>query len=242
MATEADDSQQDRSTQLKMDIPDLSFAAVPLDPREVRAVAGPPLLPGRLLLGGPFWAPLPGGPSGDDPEIAAFRDDPAWRWVLGVMALSLHPDDGGQERFERAWVDVALDRTDGGEPAAVAWSMKPDRSAREMTRSTKVTLGPSLTIADIGIDAQVERGVERVLEDVSLEALNEKTASGRWVLRRTRSAELRGCTRLVMVVRAPRDSVVQARLDVGCVSARKRYVFFWPTTTHAEPDRVTTLP
>ncbi len=226
---------------LTIDVPDLSLDRIELAPREVRG-GERPLAPGTASLGGPFWTLLPKDLPDDDPEAAAFRSDPLWRWVVGVLALSLDVDDESDERYERAWVDITLSRKDAAEPQAVAWSMKPDRVSREVSRSTKVTLGPSLTIADLGIEAGVERGVVRSLEDVSIEALREKTATPRWLLRRTASAQLRGCTRLALVVRAPSDSLIEADVDVGFVSARRRWVFFWSKLRGEQPRRSSTLP
>jgi hypothetical protein len=224
------------------EVPELSVIPIDLEPREVRGGADLSQLPGRVSLGGPFWAALPEGKAEDDPETAAFRQDPAWRWVLGVLALSLYVSDQEPDRYERVWVDVKLVRQDGGVPDAVAWSMKPDRASQEVSRSTKVTLVPSLKIADVGVDASIERGTAQTMEDVRIEALGEMTASTRWVFRRTGSAELRGCTRLAIVVRAPRDVGVEAHLDVGVVSAHRRAVFFWPRTEHHPPGQVTVLP
>lgn len=227
---------------LTVDVPELGLVPVALEPREVRSGATSGALPGRVALGGPFWAPLPTSFAADDPETAAFRQDPAWRWVLGVLALSLDTDDDPGQRYERVWVDVALSRPDHGEPPAVAWSMKPDRETRPASRSTTVAISPSLKIADVGIDATVERGIQRILEEVSIEALNEKTPTARWVLRRTETAELRGCTRLALVVRAPGSGVVEATVDIGLVSARRRAVFFWARTTHERPRQTSVLP
>jgi hypothetical protein len=47
---------------------------------------------------------------------------------------------------------------------------------------------------------------------------------------------------LALVVRTPRGAIVEARLDVGCVTARRKLVFFWPKTAHTQPERVSTLP
>lgn len=225
-----------------LEIPELEMRPVALEPREVRGVEEDPERPGRVCLGGPFWTLLPTDYADQDADTKAFREDPNWRWVLGVLSLSLNLDDGIPERYERAWLTIKLIRPDGTEPTAIAWSMKPDRSSSPVTRSTKVSLGPKLTIADAGIDASVERGTERVIQDVSLDALNEKTPEPEWRLRRTDSAELEGCTRLAVIVRAPALAEVQAQLDIGYVTARRRAVFFWPNTAHHQPQRVTRLP
>ncbi len=227
---------------LSLEIPELQMRPVALEPREVRGEGGNPERPGRVCLGGPFWTLLPDDYPDEDAQTKAFREDPNWRWVLGVLALSLNIEEGIPERYDRAWLTVKLVRPDGAEPAAIAWSIKPDRLSSPVTRSTKVSLGPKLTIADAGIDASVERGTERIIQDVSLDALNEKTPEPEWRLRRTDSAELEGCARFALIVRAPVIADVEARLDIGYVTARRRAVFFWPSTAHQEPQRVTKLP
>ncbi len=222
-------------------VPALDLAPVDLEPREVRGDDGPAEVPGAVLLGGPYWTDLPVDYQAGDPETAAFLDDPGSRWLLGVMALSLHLD-GGSERFERAWLTLSLARPDGQSPEAVAWSMKPDRVADEVKRSTKVSMGPKLTIMDVGIDASVERGVERVMKEVAVDALNEKTSTPRWVLNRTGATDLAGCTRLALVVRAPAGVPVSTSIDVGYVTARRKAVFFWPRTEHQQARQSGVLP
>jgi hypothetical protein len=224
-----------------LDIPVLQMLPVALERREVRG-EGDVDRPGEVCLGGPFWTLLPDDYPDEDSDTKAFRRDPGWRWILGVLALSLNTDAGTQERYDRVWLSLSLTRPDGESPPAIAWSMKPDRLSSSVTRSTKVTMGPKLTIADVGIDANVERGTERALQDVSLDALNEKTPQPQWRLCRTHSAELLGCIRLALIVRAPATAEVEARLDLGYVTSRRRCVFFWPNTPHQEPRRVTKLP
>jgi hypothetical protein len=224
----------------QIDIPDLVLAPVELQPREVRGGDDAVEPAGQVLLGGPFWAPLPADYLADDPDSQAFLDDPSMRWLVGVMAFSLQQDAGG-ERFERAWLTLTLAGVDGAEPP-VAWSMKPDRIASDVKRSTSLSLGPKLTIADVGIEASVQRGVERVMQDVSVLATGEKTPSPRWTLSRTPSAPLTGSTRLAVVVRAPRDVAVTTAIDVGYVTARRQAVFFWPRTDHTRPQQTGVLP
>ncbi len=224
-----------------LDVPALDLQPVELEPREVRGDDGPDDVPGAVLLGGPYWTELPAGYAADDPDTAAFLDDAGSRWLLGVLALSLHLDHPS-ERFERAWLTLTMSRDDGQTPGAVAWSMKPDRVASEVSRSTKVSLGPKLTIADVGIDASVERGTERTMQEVSVDALNEKTSTPRWVLKRTGSADVDGCTRLAVVVRAPLEVPVKTAIDVGYVTARRKAVFFWPRTEHQRARQDGVLP
>ncbi|GAB3591248.1 hypothetical protein GCM10027446_08530 [Angustibacter peucedani] len=224
-----------------VDVPALDLQPIALEPRETRSDDRPDDVPGSVLLGGPFWTELPADYAKDDADTEAFREDGGSRWLLGVLALSLHLDHAS-ERFERAWLDLTMTRDDGLTPDAVAWSMKPDRVASEVSRSTKVSLGPKLTIADVGIDASVERGTERTMQEVSVDALNEKTSKPRWVLKRTGSADLDGCTRLAVVVRAPLDVAVKTTIDVGYVTARRKAVFFWPRTDHQQARQNGSLP
>jgi hypothetical protein len=225
---------------ITVDVPDLELHPVAMEPRETR---GDELEeePGQLLLGGPFWTPINAAPH-DDAEMSAFLGEPGYRWALGVLALSIHVDKSQSGRYERAWVNVELATPDAGAAEPIAWSMRPDRVSSPVKRSTSVTLTPKLTIEDLGIEGGIERGIERTLQDVSLDALNEKTPTPRWVLRRTKSAELSGCTRLALVVRAPAEADVEARLDVGCVTARRKLVFFWSKTPHEQRRRVSRVP
>lgn len=221
-------------------VPALDLRPIELEPRVVRGGAAD-APPGRLQLGGPFWTRLGPDTGGDHPETKGFLADPAWRWALGVLAFTVEPGDDG-DRYERAWVDLELIRIDGELPDAVVWSIRPERITHIATKSTTVSVGPSLQIGDVGVEAAVERGVERPMHDVALDPQGEMTTLARWLLRRTPSAELAGCTRLAVVVRAPRGSLVEARLTVGAVTARRKALFFWPRTEHLRPFQVSTVP
>jgi hypothetical protein len=222
---------------ITVDVPALDLAPIDLSHRSVRGlgVAAPV---GTVSLGGPFWTLLPDG----DSEHSAFGTDPAWRWLLGVLAVSFEPPAEAGDRYDRAWVEITLSRTDANEPLAVAWSMKPDRIAHDVSRTTRVSIGSDFKIADIGLDASLERETTTPLEQVSLEASREMTATPRWLFHRTPSAELRGCTRLALTVRAPVDSRVEAKVDFGCAVSHRRWVFFWKSDETVNSSATTILP
>jgi hypothetical protein len=218
---------------IELSIPDPSLRALTLEPRVERGGTPVPRLPARMSIGGPLAVPLDAKYVTGDDDLRTFiqREETA-DFFLVHMAATFVPDP--DEPFERAWLTVRLQRRDDvPEPMPIAWSMQPNRLSDEIERSTKVSIGPSLKIAGVGVEASVESGSTQVLRDVSLEARHELEANPTWVLERTRSAPIRGVQRFVLVVRSPRGVSTGGVVESGAVLRRR---LLGPITHRAAPE------
>jgi hypothetical protein len=206
---------------VELSIPDASPRSLTLEPRVERAGAPVPRLPGRISIGGPLAVPLDAERlAGDDDLLTFMQREKTADFFLVHMAATFVPDP--DEPFEKVWLTVRLQRRDDvAEPLPIAWSMRPNRLYDEFERSSKVSIGPSLKVAGVGVAASVESGSTQVLRDVSLEARHELEANPTWVLERTRSAPIRGVQRFVLVVRSPRRVSAGGVVESGAVLRRR---------------------
>jgi hypothetical protein len=206
---------------VELSIPDPSPYTLMLEPRVERAGTAVARLPGRISIGGPLTVPLDAKcVAGDDDLLTFIRREKTADFFLVHMAATFVADP--DEPFERVWLTVRLQRRDDvAEPVPIAWSMRPNRLYDEDERSSKVSIGPSLKIAGIGVAASVEHGSKQVLRDVSLEARHELEANPTWVLERTRAAPIRGVQRFVLIVRSPRGVSAGGVVESGAVVQRR---------------------
>lgn len=206
---------------IELSIPDPTPRALTLEPRVERGGTPAPWLPARMSIGGPLAVPLDADRVTGDDDLRTFiqREETA-DFFLVHLAATFVPDP--DEPFERAWLTVRLQRRDDvTEPMPIAWSMQPNRISDEVERSRKVSIGPSLKIAGVGVEASAASGSTQVLRDVSLEARHELEANPMWVLERTRSAPIRGVQRFVLVVRSPRGVSTGGVVESGAVLRRR---------------------
>lgn len=198
--------------------------ALLLEPRVERGNHGPlEPLPGVITVGGPVSIPLTSDRLKDDSELANFvAADGAYRYDLVHLAATFEPSE--DEPLDRAWIQISLSRFDGGAPPLpIAWSMKPDRVEDEGSRSTGIKLGGSVKIADVGIEAGVDRSNTHVMRDVRIEALHELQSTPTWVLHRTKGSPIRGNQRFVLVLRTPRQTLAAGVLELGATVHRRRF-------------------
>jgi hypothetical protein len=205
---------------LALDTPE--FHTLTLEPRVERGRhssrgALEPLV-GPVSIGGPVTVPLTKDAAKDDPELQAFLEgEKSHRYDLVHLAATFAPVD---EPLQRVWIAVQLTRPDGGpEPLPVAWSMKPIQLSDEVTMANKATVGADAKLLSAG----VELGSSRVSKDVSLQALYLMQSTPTWVLEETKSAQISGVQRFVLVVRSPKDAPARGRVDVGAIVTRKRF-------------------
>jgi hypothetical protein len=203
---------------IEIDLEPLTPRVVPLAPRVERGRSddvGPAV--GPVSVGGPISIPLTKESAPDDPDLAAFVDaDSDHRYDLVHLAGTFAPVD---EPLQRVWFIVQLARPDKGpSPLPIAWSMKPERLSDDVTNSSKATIGADAKLLSAGL----ELGSSRVSKDVSLQALYTMQSNPTWILERTKSAEISGTQRFVLVVRSPRDAPAHGRLEVGALIRKKR--------------------
>jgi hypothetical protein len=192
-----------------------------LEPRVERAGVPVAPLPRRISIGGPLAVPLDVERLADDDDLVTFVErETTADFFLVHLAATFIPDR--DEPLEKVWLTVRLRRLDEEpEPQPIAWSMRPNSLYDEVERSSKVRIGPSLKIAEVGVAASVESGTTQVLRDVSLEARYELQANPTWVLERTRSAPIRGVQRFVLVVRSPRGVSAGGVVETGAIVRRR---------------------
>lgn len=193
------------------DLPEQSLTLASADPDrgERGGSDGPvPPLQGRISIGGPLAMPVTAGLLAGDPQAQAFFAIESARASFHLVHLSVTFEDGPPPpALEWATVELALSNASSA-VQPVAWSMMPHRvtDTHELQRS--FTLGPQLKF--LGVEAkagEVSMAAKEQRTKVFLEALRDLQSVPKWRFTRTSNMPLRGAHRLIMVIRAERDSM-----------------------------------
>jgi hypothetical protein len=182
--------------------------------------ASPPELRDRLSLGEPLALPLTPDRTGEDAALRAFVEAEAATsgyWLVHLACTFTPADD---ERLERAWLTVSLERDDGAQaPGPIAWSMAPMRLERPLQRGRTLKIGANAAFASAG----VETGTTTTGAAVYLAALNLQEPTPTWEFTRTAADEIRGATQLALVVRAPRAAPVSGTVELTAALRTRRF-------------------
>ncbi|MFB7244400.1 hypothetical protein CW362_19975 [Streptomyces populi] len=218
---------------IDLDLPELTSTPVDLrlDERLTRhsapgsgAPAAPPVLGGRVALGGPIAAKVSNALVQKDPELAAFvESQPATsRYMLLHLSVTFMGAEDDPP-LDTASVEFAMDGGTGTAP--IAWSMTPSLVTRASQVSQTLKVGPQLKFfgAEVG-GLGVERSRSHQSDEVFLEALRELRSDPAWEFSRTRFDELRGSHRLAMIAHAPAGTTARAEVTVRA-NVRLRRVF-----------------
>lgn len=173
----------------------------------------------RISVGGPIHRRIDAD-STDDAELLHFLKEEAADsdfYLVHVTCTLRHRDD---EPFTEVLLELDLTQP-GAPPAPIAWSMLPDRVTEPVEVSRTVSLGPTMKILGVGIEAKGEAGLKLTKQVPSLEALYELESTPSWALYRTDSIELRGLYRFHLVVRAPKGSAVIGTTSIEAKVRRK---------------------
>ncbi|GAA4348900.1 hypothetical protein [Angustibacter luteus] len=173
----------------------------------------------RISVGGPIYRGIDAD-STDDPELRHFLAEDAADsdfYLVHLTCTLRHEDD---EPFTEVLLEIDLGES-GSAPAPIAWSMQPDRVTDAVEVSRTVSLGPTMKILGVGVEARGEAGRTLSRQVPSLEALYELESTPSWALYRTESVELRGLYRFHLVVRAPKDAAVTGTTSVEAKVRRK---------------------
>jgi len=194
-------------------------------------------LPGRLSLGGPVTRGI-SAESTDDAELRQFLtvDGAGYDFYLVRMSCTLRHD---RERpFNSAL--VAFDLSAKGEVASapIAWSMDPRRLFDPVEVSRTVSLGPSLKVSGIGLDATAGIGTQRERKDVFIEALYELESTPTWAMHRTASTQLRGVHTLNLVIRAQRGATTTGAVTASATVEQKRFGLIAYSATFPGNDKL----
>ena len=187
------------------------------------------MLDGRITVGGPLAVPVTPDYVANDAALRAFVAQEATSVTYHLVHLSLSlRNESGTPPLET--VDLELTLSSPSLPEPQAWSMMPKQIIDESQVTTNVQLDPQLHLFGVGgsLGSAGQSTVEQAHE-VFLEALNELGGNPAWHFKRTRRMDLRGCHRLIMVLRAPRHAttdvyiVVRASVEIGRRGLRRRY-------------------
>lgn len=211
---------------MNLSFPDLSFAVVPLNPGRVlmresegarteersgrfgrrdRRLHSTESVAGRLKLGGPLAAQITDTYADDDGDLLAFMADSGFGWRLIHSAVSFENDEG-DPRFEGALLTLTL----SGEAEAIAWSLLPESASTPLEISNGFTVSPELAFAGASASpGAVSHGKTRQGKDVYLSASGLMEDTVKWKFKRTKTVELDGSHRLVMVARGARGAKAQ---------------------------------
>jgi hypothetical protein len=155
----------------------------------------------------------------DDPELHTFLSTQRTRFDFHVVVLACDFEPPAGRRFERAWLQVQLDREDGeATPAPIAWSIKPLRGEDSMGTSRTVELGGSLKL----VSAKVSQVATRQRKLPYVLGHNELGSSPHWEFRPTPDSKLEGSHRCAVVVRAPAGIATRGSVELSAVVIRAR--------------------
>lgn len=211
---------------MKVDFPELPAEAIVLMPdsrtRGPRSEdpAWSERLAAKLRIGGPVGVPVTREYVASSPDLVAFVAGEAGRHVYHLVHLAVGFEPDSQlPPLESVNVQLKLSAGSGAPP--VAWSMLPACVADTEEATTDVRLSPQLKF--FGVEATVGsagRSSSRDRRRIFLEAFGELQDDPKWEFHRTRSRELRGSYRLVLVARCPvgRPSTVEVSVHAEAVS------------------------
>ncbi|MFG1818519.1 hypothetical protein ACGFIF_32470 [Kribbella sp. NPDC049174] len=175
----------------------------------------------RISVGGPIHRRIDAD-STDDAELRHFLKEEAADsdfYLLHLTCTLRHTDD---EPFTEALLELDLTAA-GTETPPIAWSMQPDRMSDAVEVSRTVSLGPTMKILGVGIEAKGELARTVTRREAFLEAMYELESTPSWALYRTSSTELRGLYRFHLVVRTPKDARVTGTTTIEAKVRRKRF-------------------
>ncbi len=201
-------------------LPELTAEAIVLrqDPRTRGLGDGSPAwsenLTGKLRIGGPVAVPVTPAYVASSPDLAAFVAGEAGRYVYQIVHLAVgFEQDSQPPRLESVTIQLRLSSHDCAPP--IAWSMIPICVMDTEEVTTAVRLSPQLKL--LGVEASAgsaERSNTHERGRVFLEALGELQVDPKWEFRRTRSRELRGSYRLVLVLRCTAGAASSVEVSV----------------------------
>jgi hypothetical protein len=207
---------------MELELPTLQEHPITLEPRTVRGPNGDSVtdpLAGAITVGGPVSIGLTPERVAEDAQLRAFVEaETQYRYHLVYLAGTFLPAE--DEPFKSVRLVVKLFRKDASMSSLpLAWSMQPERLEDQVETSSKATLGADLKILNLGL----ERGSSRTLRNVSLQALHLLESNPTWVLERTKSGDISGCQRFVLVVRSHVEAPAAGRVEIHADVDRKRF-------------------
>jgi hypothetical protein len=199
----------------------------------------PPMV-GRIALGGPLAVPVTPDYVAADPALRAFVDREAAHSVYHIAHLSVSfAAEPATPRLHTASIELMLS-PGGHEPEPVAWSMSPLLVTDPARVERRFRLGPELKLQDMELSlGEVEKTVSRQQAEVFLRAQRELRSDPAWEFKRTKSMNMYGSYRLVMVVRSARDGVTSMRVTLRV--ATKGNLLRWYRSDLPEPISVTAI-
>lgn len=170
---------------------------------------GVPPLAGRVAVGGPYAVPVTPDFVADDPGLRAFVEREMAQNAYHLVHLSLSFAAGpASPALDRAAIEFRLSAA-MAVCQPVAWSMTPLQITDSVNVERTFRLGPELKLHEFELSlGSVERTVSGPQAEIFLQAQRELRADPAWEFQRTRTMQLYGSYRLVMVIRAGKDDAV----------------------------------
>lgn len=167
-----------------------------------------PELKDRLSFGAPVLTSIGTNYHAEDNDLQTFIANTQERWFLAHMALDFLEGDG--PRLESATVQVNLG-DDGAHPDTIAFSILPLRASAPVGGALSFTLNPS--VAGISVGALGWEPAPARVGKVFLTGKGELSSRVTWTFKRRRKQHLDCSTRLIMIIKSPKDC--QGRISIG---------------------------
>ncbi|HEX2909592.1 MAG TPA: hypothetical protein VH186_02210 [Chloroflexia bacterium] len=177
----------------------------------------------KFIIGEPISRKLEPEAQEITPDIKAQLDN--YDFYLVQLACSFLPADGC--RFHTANFEIDL-QSEPASPASIAYDQQPDKVEDELKVNNKFTLDPNLKIKvlqmDIGLSGvpfKAELSREYVAYTSRVTATGLQTSQPGWKFSRSKSHDINGSYRLLLIVRKPKGTKVTGRMSL---SASQEYL------------------
>jgi hypothetical protein len=186
--------------------PSLPMAAVDLEPVADGAAfrsRSAPLLGDRVEFGGPLVTPIDDTYRPDDADLQTFVKGLANRWRFVLAHMSVNFPSSNPPALSRASVQVSLD-DDANTGDTLAFSIFPTHAGSSYDITRGFSIAPTLTVGPVGAGlGQADFGTTDHGTRDFVVGGPELSAHPAWIFQPTPVQELRGATRLVMVIQVP---------------------------------------
>jgi len=186
--------------------PPLAFRPVDLDPEGVDFVvrgSEAPKLRDRVEFGGPLVTPIDASYRPEDADLQAFVRGQAGKLRFALAHLSINFPVSYPPPLTAASVQVTL-ADDGDTGQTVAYSLFPTHAGPGYDVTKGFTISPKLTVGPVGVelgDIDGSKAAHGTMDFVT--GGPELSAHPAWTFGRVTGQDLRGATRLVMIIQVP---------------------------------------
>jgi hypothetical protein len=211
---------------IELEVPTLSMHTVSLEPM-IQTTKGVPSnrvpLEKQVQLAEPFVRAITLDSVVNDPELVEFLkgETGTFMYYRVHLGCSFQPDQS--DSFEQATLEVTLKRADGvSEPLPSTWSMFPQRDIDIVEETQSIKLTSSLQL--IGI--QLDKGVNRNVQEEFVVPMGQQIPNPRWVFSETSSRRIFGFYPCTLIIRVPHGVTAQGAVGLSTIVRRMALKLF----------------